>query len=149
MIEEDVLIGAEESGGVGIKGHLPERDGIFNGLLYLEMLAATGKSISDLKQELADEFGNYYYNRIDVHTTEELKQKALSVCKEMKIGDTVGIKKVIKIDDLDGYKLFYDNGWITIRASGTEPLLRIYCETKGKDETMAQLESTIKQFNLK
>lgn len=149
MIESDVLIGAEESGGIGIKGHLPERDGLFNGLLYLEMLAHTGKSISELKSELDEEFGKYFYKRIDVHTTEELKNKTLELCKKLKSGDKIGGKEIISVDPLDGYKCFFSNGWVTIRASGTEPLLRFYCETKGVDETLKVLESTITNFNLK
>ena len=87
MIEDDVMIGAEESGGIGIKGHLPERDGIYNGMLYLELLAGFGKSISELKKELDDEFGKYFYQRNDVHTTEVKKQNALKTCKAMKTGD--------------------------------------------------------------
>ncbi|MCX6162456.1 MAG: phosphoglucomutase/phosphomannomutase family protein [Ignavibacteriae bacterium] len=148
MIEEDVLIGAEESGGIGIKGHLPERDGLFNGLLYLEMLAKTGKSISDLKKELDDEFGRYFYKRIDVHTTEEKKNNTLQKCKEIKIGENIGGKIILSINPLDGFKFFFDNGWVTIRASGTEPLLRFYCETKGEDETIKVLEKVISNLNL-
>ncbi|MBM4157966.1 MAG: phosphoglucomutase/phosphomannomutase family protein [Ignavibacteria bacterium] len=149
MIEDDVLIGAEESGGIGIKGHLPERDGIYNGLLYLEMLATTGKSITELKKELNDEFGEYFYKRIDVHTTEEKKNETMQKCRSLKAGDQIGGKIIESIDDLDGFKYFYDNGWITIRPSGTEPLLRFYCETKGFNETLKILETTIKNFGLK
>ncbi len=148
MIEEDVLIGAEESGGIGIKGHLPERDGIFNGLLYLEMLAATGKSITQLKKELEDEFGKYFYKRIDVHTTEEKKLRTLEICKKLNNGDKIAGREIIAADPLDGYKLFFSNGWITIRASGTEPLLRFYCETTGNDDTLKTLKEAIKNFNL-
>ncbi len=148
MIEGDVLIGAEESGGIGIKGHLPERDGLFNGLLYLEMLATTGKSITDLKKELEDEFGKYFYKRIDVHTTDELKNKTLEICRGFKAGGEIAGRKILHVDPLDGYKLFFSNGWITIRASGTEPLLRFYCETKETDDTLDVLINTILNFNL-
>ncbi|MCU0372624.1 MAG: phosphoglucomutase/phosphomannomutase family protein [Ignavibacteria bacterium] len=148
MIEDDVLIGAEESGGIGIKGHLPERDGLFNGLLYLEMIARTGKSLSELKEELDDEFGKYYYKRIDVHTTEEKKNATLEACRITGPGDSIGGKKILNIDPLDGYKFFFENGWITVRASGTEPLLRFYCETKGNDETLEILNKVISKFNL-
>lgn len=148
MISDDVLIGAEESGGIGIKGHLPERDGIFNGMLYLEMLAEFGKSISELKKGLEDEFGSYFYQRNDVHTTEEKKQKTLEICKSLKPGDDIGGKKIQSTDDMDGYKFYFGNGWIIIRASGTEPLLRIYCETTGSDETASILEKTKNQFSL-
>jgi len=148
MISEDVLIGAEESGGIGIKGHLPERDGVFNGLLYLELLSETGKSISQLKKELEDEFGVYFYKRIDIHTTEILKQSTLSMCKELKKGDLIGGKKIIEKGNLDGFKFNFENGWIIVRASGTEPLLRFYCETNSETETQKVLEETIKSFKL-
>lgn len=148
MITDDVLIGAEESGGIGIKGHLPERDGVYNGLLYLEMLAEYGKSISELKGELSAEFGDYFYQRNDVHTTEVKKLAALELCSALKPGDEVAGKKIIEIDPLDGYKLKFDNGWVIIRASGTEPLLRIYCETLGSDETVDVLTKIIKYLGL-
>lgn len=148
MINDDVLIGAEESGGIGIKGHLPERDGVYNGMLYMEMLAEYGKSISELKKELDDEFGKYFYQRNDVRTTEEKKLKTLETCKNFKVGDEIGGKKIESIDDLDGFKFFFDNGWVIVRASGTEPLLRIYCETSITDNVKEILDKTIKQFEL-
>lgn len=148
MINDDVLIGAEESGGIGIKGHLPERDGVYNGMLYLEMLASEGKSISELKKQLDDEFGKYFYRRNDVHTTEEKKLKALETCKGLKAGDEIGGKKIMSIDTLDGFKFYFENGWIIVRASGTEPLLRIYCETTGTDETVEVLTKAISQLEL-
>jgi phosphomannomutase len=148
MISEDILIGAEESGGIGIKGHLPERDGVFNGLLYLEMLADTGKTISQMKKELEDEFGVYFYKRIDIHTTESLKQATLTKCKELIVGDLIGNKKIIEKGNLDGFKFNFENGWIIVRASGTEPLLRFYCETNNESETQKVLEETIKSFKL-
>jgi len=148
MIEDDVMIGAEESGGIGIKGHLPERDGVYNGMLYLELLAEFGKSISEMKEELDDEFGKYFYQRNDVHTTEDKKQNALKSCKAMKTGDEIGGKKILSIDDLDGFKFYFENGWIIVRASGTEPLLRIYCETTGTDLTNDILSKTIIQLGI-
>ena len=148
MIEDDVMIGAEESGGIGIKGHLPERDGVYNGLMFMEMVAKTGKSITQLKQELEDEFGKYFYQRIDVHTTDEKKNLTLEKCAQIKAGDSVAGKTVEKVEDLDGYKLFFDNGWVIVRASGTEPLLRFYCETYNTNDTQSVLEKTIENFNL-
>jgi phosphomannomutase len=148
MINEDVLIGAEESGGIGIKGHLPERDGVFNGLMYMEMIAATGKSIGELRQELENEFGKYFYKRIDVHTTDELKNATLAGCAAVKAGGELAGNKVLSVNDLDGYKFMFENGWLLVRASGTEPLLRFYCETYDSDQTLNILESSIKNFNL-
>lgn len=148
MIEDDVMVGAEESGGIGIKGHLPERDGVYNGLMYMEMLAKTGKSITELKRELEDEFGKYFYKRNDVHTTDAKKNATLERCASLKAGDEIAGKIINKIEDLDGYKLFFENGWVIIRASGTEPLLRFYCETYDTDDTQDVLDKTIANFNL-
>lgn len=148
MISEDVLIGAEESGGIGIKGHLPERDGVFNGLLYLEMIAKTGKSITQLEKDLDDEFGKYFYKRIDVHTTDELKKMTYSKCGSLNIGDKIGNEIITEKGNLDGYKFNFESGWIIIRASGTEPLLRFYCETNDMNKTQKTLEETIKSFKL-
>jgi len=148
MISDDVMIGAEESGGIGIKGHLPERDGIFNALLYLEMLATSGKSVNELLKDLEDEFGRFFYNRIDVHTTEVLKMSTLEQCKKLKVGDKLAEREIISIGNLDGYKFSFSDGWIIVRASGTEPLLRFYCETYGNDNTMEILNSTISTFKL-
>jgi phosphomannomutase len=117
-------------------------------MLYLEMLAAYGKSISQLKKELEDEFGSYYYRRNDVSTTEEKKQATLAKCREMKVGDSIAGNKIISIDGLDGTKFMFEDGWLIVRASGTEPLLRFYCETTGKDETSEILTKAIKEFNL-
>lgn len=148
MISDDVMIGAEESGGIGIKGHLPERDGIFNALLYLEMLASTGKSVTELLKDLEDEFGRFFYNRIDIHTTDALKQRTLEHCRKLKVGDKLAKREIINIGNLDGYKFSFADGWIIVRASGTEPLLRFYCETYGNDNTMEILNSTISTFKL-
>ena len=114
----------------------------------MELLAEYGKSISELKNELDEEFGKYFYQRNDVRTTEEKKLKALDRCKGMKVGDEFGGKKIISIETLDGFKFFFDNGWVIVRASGTEPLLRIYCETTGTDNTSETLKKSIEQLEL-
>ena len=115
---------------------------------FMELLADYGKSISELKAELDEEFGKYFYQRNDVHTTEEKKLNALELCNTLKAGDEFGGKKIISIETLDGFKFFFENGWIIVRASGTEPLLRIYCETIGTDETTDTLSKAINQLNL-
>lgn len=126
MANQPVLIGGEESGGLGTSLHIPERDGIFNGLLLLEMMAKRGKSILELSRELDDEFGPHRYRRIDQRMTEQRKQ---SVLKKAARGlETIGRHKVTGTSDLDGYKFFVDGGWLLIRPSGTEPLLRFYAE---------------------
>jgi len=146
MVKEDILIGAEESGGIGLKIHLPERDGIFNGMMFCEMLAATGKKLSQLINELENEYGKFFYKRIDQHlSSNELKQELIDSAK--KLTEVAGMK-IIKKDMLDGCKLFFENGWVLVRASGTEPLLRIYCETKNEDKTSIVLNDIIKKFKL-
>jgi phosphomannomutase len=127
MTERDILIAAEESGGLGVKGHLPERDGIYIGLLLCEIMAVRKKKLSELVDELMAEFGWHYFNRYDAHLTEKEKQRILSVYKK-------GVKKlgefpVQRVETKDGYKLFVDHGWVLVRASGTEPLIRFYAES--------------------
>jgi phosphomannomutase len=128
MVGHDVLIGGEESGGLAVKGHLPERDGIFLGLMLCEMIAVRGKPLGALVQELMDEFGQHEFRRVDMRLTE--KEKA-SVMK--RFGGTVreiGGYAVTARNDTDGHKLLVDGGWLLVRASGTEPLIRVYAEGK-------------------
>ncbi|MDT7542919.1 MAG: hypothetical protein QOE33_2823 [Acidobacteriota bacterium] len=128
MLREDILIGAEESGGIGVKGHLPERDGILNSLLLLETIVAAGKSPSEMVSEMHREFGEFYYDRRDI--TSEVA-RGLELVRELaaqpppKIADF----DVVSVEKIDGTKLlFADESWLLFRQSGTEPLLRIYCE---------------------
>jgi len=126
ILERNILIGGEESGGYATSLHIPERDGIFNGLLICEMMAKKKKSLSQLVRELHHELGIHRYRRVDLRTTEEHKQRVL---KRAKIGvKTLGKYVVRSIKTIDGYKFIVDNGWLLIRASGTEPLLRFYAE---------------------
>jgi len=127
MISEDTLLGGEESGGIAIKGHIPERDGIWIGLTILEYMARTGKSLDKLIDEALKITGKFAYHRIDLHITEAQKQKVLANCKEGKYS-SFGPYKVQRINDLDGYKFYFGEEWLMIRASGTEPVLRLYSE---------------------
>jgi phosphomannomutase len=146
MVKEDILIGAEESGGIGLKIHLPERDGIFNGLLFCEMLAVKGKKLGILIDELEKEYGRFFYKRIDKHlSTNEQKNELIDAAKEINL---VAQMKINKKDFLDGCKLFFDDGWVLIRPSGTEPLLRIYCETQVENKTDLVLNDILSKFNI-
>jgi phosphomannomutase len=146
MINDDILIGAEESGGIGIKGHLPERDGIYNGLLFCEMLSARKKKLSELIEEIEKKFGKYYYKRIDKHLSgNSLKETLINQARGLK--EVAGFN-VIDVNNLDGCKLIFNEGWLLIRPSGTEPLLRIYTETFGENRTDSILNDILHKFKL-
>jgi phosphomannomutase len=146
MVSKDILIGAEESGGIGIKNHLPERDGIFNGLLFCEMLSANKKKISELIYDIDSRFGKYFYKRIDKHlNATQSKEELIQAVK--KINEIAGMK-ILDYNDLDGCKLFFEGGWLLVRPSGTEPLLRIYTETLGEDKTDIILKDIVTKLNL-
>ncbi|MBS3788069.1 phosphoglucomutase/phosphomannomutase family protein [Candidatus Bipolaricaulota bacterium] len=125
MVKEDVLIGGEESGGIGLKNHIPDRDGIFCSLMLIEMVARSGKQPTELVSDMMEEFGGHYYRRNDIHleARREVEKQTMEDPPD-RIGDFV----VRKVETTDGAKLRFEDGWLLIRASGTEPLLRLYCE---------------------
>ncbi len=126
MITEDVLLGGEESGGIAIKGHIPERDGIWMGLTIWEFMAKSGKTLNGLIQEVYDIVGPFAYERNDLHISEDLKQQVLLACAEGRYKQ-FGELEVRSVETIDGTKYHFDNEqWLMIRASGTEPVLRCY-----------------------
>jgi phosphomannomutase len=126
MLTHDVLIGGEESGGIGTKGHLPERDGILNSLLLAEVMATKRKTMGELVEELSQEFGPHFYGRIDLEVELAEAQKLVKQVAQGKFKKFAGMK-VTSIQDLDGAKMLLgDSAWLMVRASGTENLLRIY-----------------------
>jgi phosphomannomutase len=128
MLEEDVLIGGEESGGIGVKRYLPERDGILIGLLLLEMLATGDRRLGRRVLAMQRVYGAYEYRRIDLAIPTESGRRAVARLRESPPRRLAG-QTVAGIDTLDGVKLLLgDAGWILFRASGTEPVLRVYCE---------------------
>jgi phosphomannomutase len=144
MIKEDVLIGGEESGGIAIKGHIPERDGVWMGLVIFEFMAKTGKSLRELIDEVYAITGPFAFERNDLHIKEDLKNAIVKKCKEGQYA-AFGPHKVMRTEDLDGWKYFLnENEWIMIRASGTEPVLRTYAESDSKDHALAILEDVKK-----
>jgi len=156
MLEKDILIGGEESGGVGISKHLPERDGLLNSLLLANVMADEKKTLGELVAALQAEFGEHQYDRIDMHITEQLKQSAITRAKAG-VSDIAGMK-VLRMETLDGIKFFLENPacagkpnaaetWLLLRASGTEPLLRVYCESCSV-ESVAQVLAAAKAFVL-
>jgi phosphomannomutase len=142
MVTENVLVGGEESGGIAIKGFIPERDGIWIGLTLWEFMAKTGKSLDDLIKEVYDVVGSFAMGRIDLHITEDIKQKVLANCKAS-VYKTFGDYTIQTIEDMDGFKFQLGNGeWVMIRASGTEPVLRVYSESSTLEKAETILEKT-------
>lgn len=128
MLSEDILIGAEESGGIGVKGHIPERDGILNSLLFLEAIIASGKTPSELVKEMHRQFGEFYFGRKDLHVP-VARGQALVAQLAASPPARVAEFEVKGVETLDGTKLlFADESWLLFRQSGTEPVLRLYSE---------------------
>ena len=141
MTREDVLVGGEESGGLAVKGHIPERDGVWIGLLVFEFMAKTGKTLKGLVEEVYKEVGAFAFDRDDLHITEAQKQNVIKMCKD-RAYTSFGSYKVTGVDDLDGWKFrLGDEKWVMIRASGTEPVLRVYAQGETLSECRAMLEA--------
>lgn len=148
IVERDVLVGGEESGGIAVKGHIPERDGIYIGLLIVEMMVKRGKALSELVQELHDEFGPHFCRRIDLHTTDKKKQAVLKRLREEGGLREIAGNAVNEMETLDGYKHILENGWLLVRPSGTEPVLRIYSEAPTPDEADALIKDAADQLGV-
>ena len=142
MVDDDVLLGGEESGGIAVKGHIPERDGIWMGLIIWEFMAKSGKSLDELIDEVYEIVGEFKFERNDLHITEELKQKIIAKCKADNY-KSFGNYEVKEIKTIDGFKYFFDdNRWMMIRPSGTEPVLRTYAEAPTLEEVRIILKAT-------
>jgi phosphomannomutase len=153
MLEREIVMGGEESGGIGFQRHLPERDGLLNALLLANVMAEEGKTLGQLVADLQAEYGEHHYGRIDLHISDEIKNGAIARAKALKTGD-VGFAgmKILRQETLDGVKFYLDNPeaatkpnaaetWILLRASGTEPLMRIYTESTSPENVKKLLES--------
>ena len=141
MLSEDILIGAEESGGIGVKGHLPERDGILNSLLFLEAIIFSGQSPSELVGRMHREFGEFHYDRRDLHVD---VARGLELVESLAAAPpaALGGHGVTGVERLDGAKLlFADESWLLFRQSGTEPVLRIYCEATSIEKRDSLLDA--------
>jgi len=142
MVEEDVLLGGEESGGIAVKGHIPERDGIWMGLIIWEFMAKSGKSLDDLINEVYEIVGAFKFERNDLHITEDLKLRIIENCKAGNY-KAFGKYSVKEIQTTDGFKYFFDDQrWMMIRPSGTEPVLRTYAEAPTLEEVREILKIT-------
>ena len=142
MVKDDVLIGGEESGGIAVKGHIPERDGIWMGLIIWEFMAKSGKTLDELIDEVYEIVGPFKFERNDLHITEDLKQKIIANCKANNY-TSFGKYQVADLKTIDGFKFFFDDDrWMMIRPSGTEPVLRVYAEAPTLDEVRSILKIT-------
>ena len=128
MIRENAIIGGEESGGYGFRGHIPERDGILAGLYFLDFMVKTGKTPSQLLDYLYSKVGPHYYDRIDCHIARGKRQAIADQLASGSVGTIDGVG-VTRVDTTDGFRFFLaDESWLLIRFSGTEPLVRLYAE---------------------
>lgn len=128
MLKEDILIGAEESGGIGVKGHIPERDGVLNSLLFLEAIISAGKPPSEMLADLHREFGEFHFGRRDLHLPVSRGQELVAQLSQNPPASFASFD-VSKVETTDGAKLiFNDESWLLFRQSGTEPVLRLYSE---------------------
>ena len=144
MVHDDVLVGGEESGGIAVKGHIPERDGIYDGLALYEFMTKSGKTLKELCHEVYDIVGGFVYDRNDLHIDNDIKN---AIIKKANDGGYTrfGKYQFNRVETIDGVKYHLDNGgWVMLRASGTEPLLRVYAEGNSKEETLDILEDVKK-----
>ena len=134
MLERDILMGGEESGGLGVKGHIPERDGILLGLLLLEAIAVSGKGLRQLLDDTMDDIGHFHYQRIDRRIEDSAKEKLIAQLRSNP-PTVIDGQLVVATNFSDGFKFIFENGdWLLIRPSGTEPVLRLYSEAGTLDQ---------------
>jgi len=148
MIETNALIGGEESGGYAFRDNVPERDGILAGLYFLDFMVRTGKKPTELLEMLFEKVGEHFYDRIDTPFSGDRKMR------EQKILDakpeTIGGLKVTELVTVDGFQFrLEDGGWLLVRFSGTEPIMRVYCETTHGDKVQAILDDGLKIAGIK
>ena len=149
MMETDAMIGGEESGGYAFRGNVPERDGILAGLYFLDFMVSTGKKPTELLKMLFEKLGNeYFYDRVDTPFSgdRQTREKIIINAKPA----TIGGLKVVELVTVDGFQFrLEDGGWLLIRFSGTEPIMRVYCETTHEDKVKAILEDGLKIAGIK
>jgi phosphomannomutase len=153
MLEREIVMGGEESGGIGFQRHLPERDGLLNALLLANVMAEEGKTLGQLVADLQSEYGEHQYGRIDLHISDKIKNGAIARARALAVGNPVFAgMPILRQENLDGVKFYLDNPeaktkpnaaetWLLLRASGTEPLMRIYTESCSKESVARLLES--------
>jgi len=156
MLEREIVMGGEESGGIAFQRHLPERDGLLNCLMLANVMAQEKRTLGQLVADLQAEYGEHQYGRIDLRISDAVKNAAIAHARALPVGNTTFAgMPILRIATLDGVKFYLDNpeaktkpnaaeSWLLLRASGTEPLMRIYCESCSKESVAMLLESARK-----
>lgn len=143
MLETNAMIGGEESGGYAFRNHVPERDGILANLYFLDFMVRTGKTPTELLRMLFDKIGEHYYDRIDTPFEGDRKSREQAILNANP--ETLGGLKVTELVTVDGFQFkLEDGGWLLIRFSGTEPIMRVYCETTHEEKVKAILQDGLK-----
>ena len=140
FVADDAILGGEESGGYAFRGHIPERDGILSGLILLECMATTGRSAAGMVRHLFETVGEHHYERRDVHFDPEARAGIMERLQNSELPEVAGMP-VLSVDQIDGRRWMLDSGWIAARFSGTEPLLRIYCEADSETNVTRMLDA--------
>jgi phosphomannomutase len=148
MMKEDILIGAEESGGIGVRGHIPERDGVLNSLLFLEAIVSAGKPPSEMLADLHREFGEFHFGRRDLHLQVSRGQELVARLSENPPANFASFD-VTNVETMDGAKLIFDDeSWLLFRQSGTEPMLRIYSEATSVEKMQKLLAAGVEATDI-
>jgi phosphomannomutase len=149
MVKSNAIIGGEESGGYGFRGHVPERDAILAGLYFLDFMVKTGKTPSQLLDYLYSKVGPHYYDRRDFHIS-AAKRKTILQRLSSNPPHSIAGSSVARVDTIDGFRFFLDDqSWLLIRFSGTEPLVRIYAEAESLGRARALLDEGEKLIGLR
>jgi len=148
MVDGSVIVGGEESGGIAAAGHIPERDGIYAGLLVAGLMVSSGKPLSVLVDEIMEEFGPHFSFRRDLHIDQETKESFMHKLVTDGLAEVAGYA-IERVDDLDGLKFRSGSGpWVMIRPSGTEPVLRVYSEADSEKNAEALVNAVAKMVGL-
>ncbi len=147
MLHENILAGGEESGGMTTGDYIPERDGIWVGLILWDWMVETGKKLSELMEEVYSITGRFAYERLDLELNKNLRNKLLEQCRSNSFSG-FGEFSIQSTENLDGFKYFLDdNKWVMIRASGTEPVIRIYAEAENQEQVTSIINATVNTIN--